>query len=447
MGLGEVLIHNSKVVAYASRQLKVHEKNYTTHDLDLAEVVFVLKILRHYLYGSMFEVFSDHKSLKCLFDQKELNMRHKRCVVDALSRKSFHMSAMMVRGIDLVEQFRDMSLVCKVTPSSVRMGMLKLSSGFLDGIREGQKLYMILVDRLSFIRHNGDEDFRVNKNGVLKFWNRKSKIEHQKLSSLMQLSDTPEWKWDNILMHFVTSLSNTPRGSNSVWVIVDRLTKSVYLILIKISFSLQRLDEIYISIVMKLHSLPSSIVFYRDLIFTSRFWESLQEVLGTRLRLSSAYHSQTDGQTERTIKSLEDLLWFCVLEQGGVWDSYLPLIDIKYNNNHHSSIGMAPFEALYGRRCKTLLCWYDSRESVLQKYIHNPSHVIQMDDVQVRDNITIEASPIRIEMREVKQLRGKEIILVKVVWGGPAGGSTTWESKSQMKESYLELFSSVDLRA
>jgi len=129
-GLGCVLMQERRVVAYASRQLKNHEKNYPTHDLELAAVVFALKIWRQYLYGAQFQVFSDHKSLKYLFDQKELNMRQRRwmeflkdfdfellyhlgkanVVADALSRKAVHASLMMVRELDLVEQFRDMQL-------------------------------------------------------------------------------------------------------------------------------------------------------------------------------------------------------------------------------------------------------------------------------------------------------------------------------------------------
>jgi len=125
IGLGGVLMQNREVVAYASRQLKVHEKNYLTHDLELAAVVYVLKIWRHYLYGSTFEVFSDHKSLKYLFDQKELNMRQRKwleylkdfdfqlsyhpgkanVIADALSRKTLHMSALMVKELELIEQF------------------------------------------------------------------------------------------------------------------------------------------------------------------------------------------------------------------------------------------------------------------------------------------------------------------------------------------------------
>ena len=145
--------------------------------------------------------------------------------------------------------------------------------------------------------------------------------------------------------------------------IVDRLTKSAHFIPIDITYSMERLAEIYIRVIVKLHGVPLSIVSDRDPRFTSRFWENLQKAFGSKLRLSSAYHPQTDGQTERTIQSLEDLLRACVLEQGGVWDSYLDLIEFTYNNSFHASIGMAPFEALYGRRCRTPLCWHESGES------------------------------------------------------------------------------------
>src|ERR1044072_4757161 len=171
MGLGGVLLQARQVVTYASIQLKIHERNHPTHDLELAAMVFVLKLWRHYLYGSRFEVFSDHKSLKYLFDQKELNMRHMRwlkflkdydfglnyhpgkanIVADALSRKSLHMSMLMVREWELLEQFRDLSLVYETTPNSVKLGMLKLTSGILEEIRNGQKSDVGLVDKMTLI--------------------------------------------------------------------------------------------------------------------------------------------------------------------------------------------------------------------------------------------------------------------------------------------------------
>ncbi|CAJ2638146.1 unnamed protein product [Trifolium pratense] len=241
-----------------------------------------------------------------------------------------------------------------------------------------------------------------------------------------------------------------------------------------------KLAEIYVEQIVKLHGIPSSIVSDRDPRFTSRFWESLQEALGTKLRLSSAYHPQTDGQSERTIQSLEDLLRACVLEQGVSWDSCLPLIEFTYNNSFHSSIGMAPFEALYGRRVTSttgigralksrkltskfigpyqilkrvgkvayrialppsLANLHDVfHVSQLRKYVRDPSHVIESDDVQVRDDLTVETVPLRIEGREVKRLRNKDIASVKVVWGGPAGENSTWELESKMMSSYPELF-------
>jgi len=187
--LGGVLMEDGKVVAYASRQLRIHERNYPTHDLELAAVVFVLKIWRHYLYGSIFEVFSDHKSLKYLFDQKELNMRQRRwlellkdydfglnyhpgkanVVADALSRKTLHMSAMMVKEFELLEQFRDMSLVCDLSPQSVMLGMLKIDSEFLTSIKEAQKADVKFVVLLVASNQTEDSDFKVDEHGVLRF--------------------------------------------------------------------------------------------------------------------------------------------------------------------------------------------------------------------------------------------------------------------------------------
>ena len=193
----------------------------------------------------------------------------------------------------------------------------------------------------------------------------KSKVKHQKAAGLMQLLEIPEWKWDSISMDFVTGLPSTLRGDDVIWVIVDRLAKLAHFIHINITYLISKLAEIYTRVIVKLHGVTLCIVSDRDSRFTSDFWKSLQEALGSKLRLSSAYHPQTDGQTERTIQSLEDLLRACVLEQGGLWDTYLPLIEFTYNNSYHSSIGMAPFKALYGRRCRTPLCWHESSENVV----------------------------------------------------------------------------------
>ncbi|KAI3670567.1 hypothetical protein L1987_87905 [Smallanthus sonchifolius] len=103
--------------------------------------------------------------------------------------------------------------------------------------------------------------------------------------------------------------------------------------------------------------MPLAIVSDRDTRFTSRFWKIFHEAMGTRLNISTAYHPQTDGQSERTIQTLEDMIRACIIDFGGSWDSHLPLAEFSYNNSHHTMIGMPPYEMLYGRRCRTPVCW------------------------------------------------------------------------------------------
>ena len=126
-----------------------------------------------------------------------------------------------------------------------------------------------------------------------------------------------------------------------------------------------KLAQLYIKEIVRFHGVPSSIVSDKDPRFTSRFWHTVQSAMGRKLTMSSAYHPQTYGQFERTIQSLKDLLRTCILDHLGAWDEVLPLIKFTYNNNFHASIGMALYEALYGRRCKTPLCWYQDGEAAL----------------------------------------------------------------------------------
>ena len=111
--------------------------------------------------------------------------------------------------------------------------------------------------------------------------------------------------------------------------------------------------------VVRLHGVPVSMVSDRDTRFMSHFWRSLQESVGTRLKFSTAYHPQTDGQSERTIQILEDMLRACMLDFKGSWEDHLHLAEFAYNNSYQASIKMAPFEALYGRKCRSPLCWDD----------------------------------------------------------------------------------------
>nr|GFA87177.1 retrotransposable element Tf2 [Tanacetum cinerariifolium] len=169
------------------------------------------------------------------------------------------------------------------------------------------------------------------------------KIEHQQASGLLQPLNIPVWKWDEISMDFVTGLPRTQRRHDAIWVVVDRLTKSAHFLPIRKDYSVSR-----------------------DPRFTSRFWKGLQKAWGTRLKFSTAFHPQTDGQSERTIQTLEDMLRSCALEWTGNWDDYICLVEFAYNNSWHASIKCAPFEMLYSRKCRAPICWDQVGERVIE---------------------------------------------------------------------------------
>ena len=143
-------------------------------------------------------------------------------------------------------------------------------------------------------------------------------------------------------------------GNNVVWVIVDKLTKSAHFLPIQTTSPLDKLVSLYVKEIVRLHGVPISIVSDRDTHLTSRFWKSLQKALGSQLSFSTAFLPQTDGQSKRVIKILEDMLRACILDLGSSWEDHMPLVEFAYNQ---ASIGMAPYQALYGRKCRSLICW------------------------------------------------------------------------------------------
>ncbi|PRQ42384.1 putative nucleotidyltransferase, Ribonuclease H [Rosa chinensis] len=166
-------------------------------------------------------------------------------------------------------------------------------------------------------------------------------------------------------MDFIYKLPRTQDGNDGIWMIVDRLTKSAHFLAVKETFSLDKLAKLYVDEIVRLHGVPESIVSDRDARFTSKFWRKVHKCLGTELQFSTAFHPQTDGQSERTIQTLEDMLRACSLQFKGSWDKHLALMEFAYNNSYHSSIGMAPYEALYGKQCRTPLCWDEVGERQL----------------------------------------------------------------------------------
>ncbi|GJV90549.1 putative reverse transcriptase domain-containing protein [Tanacetum coccineum] len=163
------------------------------------------------------------------------------------------------------------------------------------------------------------------------------KAECQKPSGLLVQPEIPMWKWERITMDFVTKLPKTSTGMMP--------------------------SGLYIKEIVSRHGVPISIISDHDSHFTSRFWQSLQNALGTQLDMSTAYLLNPMDKSERTIQTIEDLLRACVIDFRKGWDKHLPLVEFSYNNSYHASIKAAPFEALYGRKCRSPVCWAEVGDS------------------------------------------------------------------------------------
>ncbi|GJT13868.1 putative reverse transcriptase domain-containing protein [Tanacetum coccineum] len=186
--------------------------------------------------------------------------------------------------------------------------------------------------------------------------------QHQRPSGLLVQPDIPQWKWDNITMDFVMKRPKSSQGYDTIWVIVDQLTKSAIFVPMKETDPMDKPARIYLKEVVTRHGMPLLIICDRDPSFTSNFWRPLQNALGTSLDMSNAYHPQTDGQSERTIQTLEDMLRAYAIDFGKGWVNHFPLVKFSYNNSYHASIKAAPFEALYGRKCRSPVCWAEIGE-------------------------------------------------------------------------------------
>ncbi|RVW46074.1 Transposon Ty3-G Gag-Pol polyprotein [Vitis vinifera] len=274
--------------AYASRQFEAYERNYPTHDW-----------------------------------------------TDALSRKSVG-SLAAIRGCQrqLLEELRSLQVHFRVMGLGALVANFRVQPDLVERIKTLQKNDFQLVQVMEEVKRGSI------KRDIAQFVAQclvcqQVKAEHQRPAGSLQPLAIPEWKWEHITMDFVIGLPRTLGGNNAIWEIV------------------------------RMHGVPVSIVSDRDPRFTSRFWHSLQKALGTKLSFSTAFHPQTDGQSERVIQVLEDLLRACILDLQGNWDDHLPLVEFAYNNSFQASIGMAPFEALYGRNCRSPICWNDVGERKL----------------------------------------------------------------------------------
>ncbi|GJX89021.1 putative reverse transcriptase domain-containing protein [Tanacetum coccineum] len=236
----------------------------------------------------------------------------------------------------------------------------------------------------------------------------KVKAEHQRPSGLLVQPAIPEWKWDNIMMDFITKLPKSSQGFDTIWVIMDRLTKSAHFLPIRENDPLDKLARLYLNRIVARHGIPVSIICDRDGRFTSNFWRSFQKALGTDLSMSTAYHPETDGQSERTIQTLEDMLRACVIDFGKGWVKHLPLAEFSYNNSYHASIKAAPYEALYGRKCRSPVCWAEVREAQLT----GPEMIQETTEKIVLIKQRIQAAQDR--QKSYADLKRKPMVLAKV---------------------------------
>nr|GEV49551.1 reverse transcriptase domain-containing protein [Tanacetum cinerariifolium] len=369
-GYAVVLMQREKVIAYASRQLKTHEENYTTHDLELGAVVFALRdLIMH----------ESHKS-----------------------KYSIH-------------------------PGS-------------------NKMYQDL--KLLYWWPNMKADIATYASKYLTC--AKVKAEHKKPSGLLQQPEILVWKWKRITMDFVSGLPRTLSGYDTIWVIVDRLTKSAHFLSMKKTDTMDKLTQIYLKEIVCRHGVPISIISDRDSHFTSRFWKPLWKALGTNLDMSTAYHPQMDGQSDRTIQTLKDMLRACVIDFGSSWDRHLPLVEFSYNNSYHASIKVSPWKGAvcFGKRRKLspryirpfkILARVSHVAYMLElpeelKGIHDTFHVlnlkkclakgdivVSMDEIQLDDKLHMIEEPVEVVDREIKRLKQSQTPIVKVHWNSKRG--------------------------
>nr|GEV00656.1 putative reverse transcriptase domain-containing protein [Tanacetum cinerariifolium] len=458
-GYGAVLMQREKVIAYASRQLKVHEENYTTHELELGTVVFALRLWIHYLYETKRVVFTDHKSIQYILYQKELNLRQRRCIEllsDYDCEIRYHPGKANVVADALSRKERDKPLCVRDLMMTIRNDLPKQIHEDQDEAIKGENVKAENLGRLI------KPIFEFRPDGTRCFKNRvwlplfsglrdlvmhesykskcltyaKVKAEHHKLSGLLQQPEILVWKWERITIDFVSGLPRTPSGYDTIWVIVDRLTKSAHFLPMKKTDNMEKLTRLYLKEILCRHGVPVSIISDRDSYFTSRFWRSLQEALGTNLDMSTAYHPQTNGQSERTIQTLEDMLCACLIDFGSSWDRHLPLVEFSYTivitqalRLHHMKLCTeGSVDHLYAgvslyvgvpEELKRIHSTF--HVSNIKKCLAKGDIVIPLDEIQLDDKLHMIEELVKVVDREFKRLRQSRIPIVKVRWNSQGG--------------------------
>ncbi|GJU27970.1 putative reverse transcriptase domain-containing protein [Tanacetum coccineum] len=369
-GLGAVLMQREKVIAYASRQLKIYEKNYTTHDLDLRAVEFALKIWRRYLYGTKFMVFTDHKSLQHILDQKDLNMGKRlwlellsnndceiryhpgkaNVVADALSRKEQNKPLRLPKSSQ--SYGTTWVIVDQLTKSAIFVPMREI-----DPMEKLARMY--LKEKALGMNLDMSTAYHPQTNGLskrtihtLEDMLRACVIDFVKVGGRVMLKVSP-WKG---VEHFGKRLSRVHNTFH-----VSNLKKCYSDNSLVIPLEGLHIDD-------KLHFVEEPVEIMDCEVKRLRQNRVLivKKALGMNLDMSTAYHPQTNGLRKRTIHTLEDMLRACVIDFVKGWVNHFPLVEFSYNNSYQTSIKAAPFEALYGRKCHSPVCWAERKPMEFQ---------------------------------------------------------------------------------
>ncbi|KAI3741049.1 hypothetical protein L1987_58716 [Smallanthus sonchifolius] len=305
------------------------------------------------------------------------------------------------------------------------------------------------------------------------------KAEHQKLYGRLQPIEIPKWKWEHLTMDFITKLPKTARDYDTIWVVVDRLTKSAHFLEIHETYSSKKLADLFIKEIVSRHGVPVSIVSDRDTRFTSRFWKKFHEEMGTRLLISMAYHPQTDGQT--TISVLVCHHMRCYMEGdvglpyvGEKLDRHKSYADkrrrpIEFQEGDYIMLKVSPWKGLFRFKKRGKLSpQFIGPFRIIKKVgkvayqlelpeelnkIHNTFHVsylrkcladetahVPLEEIEVDNKLTYVEEPTKILDTKEKQLRHKTIKQMLVQWKHRKGSEMTWESEDEMRRSYPQIF-------
>ncbi|GJP66737.1 hypothetical protein CLOP_g23646 [Closterium sp. NIES-67] len=381
-------------IAYESRKMQSAERNYPVHDKEMLAIVHAFKIWRCYLTGADMTVRTDHKSLQYLRAQPILNPRQIRWldylesnftykitykkgannIADALSRPSAQLAAVLVAqsnpllsGLFTHGYSTDPFFVNDGhLPITTRKGVYYLRS---RTDRIWVPSYRLLRELLIQEVHDSNLSGHFGVDKTLKalqrfyYWPdmvtdvqryvtacpicQRMKASHQRPTGLLQPLGPPQRPWQHVTMDFVTGLPAGPSGNDAVLVVVDRLTKMAHFAPCRTTITAEETARLFISTVVRLHGIPAAIISDRDPKFTSKFWQDTWARYGTRLQFSSAYHPQTDGQTERTNQTMEQLIRTNCPDRKK-WEDVLPMLEFSYNNAPSATTNHSPFYLNYG---------------------------------------------------------------------------------------------------